>query len=254
MLVQKPGESMPQPRPPTRLIQTTLTYEGKSASFIWVEGGKKALGELLASRGTKTPVFRGDVKIPLNTDRSEVYMHWAARCIDDPFSTKNAPLDFSVVRNRELPWIEALLDSQQVVITQSPPTLTSFKLLAQKAGGVVVGAWLGYEVGSDLARAVGSPMLLFATVPAGMLVLSATAGISKGLETGLNQWLVERMTGAARRRRKLKPKRKTGPRKKLEGLTEPTRAKALSAYDGGKILTEDGRALTLEQGPKKNRR
>jgi hypothetical protein len=210
---------MPRALEPERLIQTTLAYEGKSASFIWAEGvSRRALKELFRS-----PLLRDqDVVSSAAREKHVSAVAWAAQCIDDPFNRRNAPLDPVDVWNGEVPWAGPLLDSKQVVITRSPPTLTSFKLLAHGASLVVVGVWLG----SELAHAAGVPLLTFVSVPAGMMVVGAASGIGKGLETGLSQWLVGKMTSARRTRQRLKPKPKAKRKTDNERLAELVRKRA----------------------------
>jgi hypothetical protein len=194
------------PEQPVRLIQTTLTYEGTAASFIWAEGvGRSALVDLVNTGLLRDPENALGVK---GARLTRFAMDWATRVIDDPFGTKNFVLD-----NQSPMWVAPLLESKSVIVTRSPPVPMSFKLLAQKAGGVIIGAWLGY----DAAFGAGAPSLVFLWVSTGMLVVGAAAGIAKGLETGLDRWLVERMTGA--KKPQPKPKAKRAPRKKAEGAT-----------------------------------
>jgi hypothetical protein len=192
------------PEQPVRLIQTTLTYEDKSASFIWAEGvGRSALVDLVNTGLLRDPENPPGVK---RARLTRVAMDWATRVIDDPFGTKNIVGD-----NQPPMWVAPLLESKSVIVTRSPPVQTSFKILAQRPNGLVIGAWVGVAA----AYGVGAPMLMFLTVPAGMLVCGATAAIVKGLDLGLPEWLSKKMREAP----KPKPKAKRAPRKKAEGLT-----------------------------------
>jgi len=200
------GESMPQPREPARLIQTTLTYDDKSVSFIWAEGvGRSALVDLVNTGLLRDPETPDGVK---RASLTRLAMDWATRVIDDPFRTKNFVGD-----NQPPMWVAPLLESKSVIVTRSPPVQTSFKILAQRPNGLVIGAWVGIAA----AYGVGAPMLMFLTVPAGMLVCGLTAAIVKCADLGLPEWLLKKMREAPKPEPKLKAKR--APRKKAEGMT-----------------------------------
>jgi hypothetical protein len=65
-----------------------------------------------------------------------------------------------------------------VPFENSPLSAESLGNLLTKAGGYGVGAYIGFITG-------GTTPLLFITVPAGMVICGAAAGIGRGLEEGL---------------------------------------------------------------------
>jgi hypothetical protein len=72
--------------------------------------------------------------------------------------------------------------NEAIIIENSPPEAITLRSLIARAPGVAIGTL----VGAAAARQY-SPMLMFLTVPAGILVCSSAIGISKALEKGLNQ-------------------------------------------------------------------
>jgi hypothetical protein len=76
--------------------------------------------------------------------------------------------------------IDFLLE-QTVVIEESPPEAVSLLNLIAHGTHLSIGSYLGY------ALAGGSIPLMFITVPAGIIVLGAAAGISNGLKNGLQK-------------------------------------------------------------------
>ena len=86
----------------------------------------------------------------------------------------------------------AFFEEPCIVIEQSPPELASLASLLKQGGGVAVGAFVGLHAASG-------PMLLV-TVPAGMLIVGAAAGIGSALEAGLRDLLLKFMQGEGRRR------------------------------------------------------
>jgi len=82
-----------------------------------------------------------------------------------------------------------------VVIENSPPEDVPFATLFKNASNVTIGSYVGLEAAS------GHPLLLFLTVPAGIIVVGAAIAVSKAIDNGLNK-SVERAT------KRLKPKQK----------------------------------------------
>ena len=183
---------------PGRFIQTTLLYEDKAASFVFVEGlDEVALAEL-DTHGLIRPVPFARIYARTSTGApggvllspSENAVSLAAELIDNPFPNDLRP--DAHVKISDIPgshkwqqWTGALLQSDSVIVCQSPPEQLSLQSLAKLASSVAMGAW----VGTQAASALGQPILMFLTVPAGMLIISAASGISKALENGLYDWL-----------------------------------------------------------------
>ena len=187
---------------PGRFIQTTLLYEGKAASFVFVEGlDEVALAELDAL-GLIRPVPFARIYAPTPAGftggvflaQIETAVGLAAELIDNPFpndlrSGARVHIDDIPGSDKWRQWTGALLQSESVIVTRSPPVQDSFQSLAKMASSVAMGAWVGTEV----ASALGQPILMFLTVPAGMLIISAASGISKALENGLYDWLSRKL-------------------------------------------------------------
>jgi hypothetical protein len=85
----------------------------------------------------------------------------------------NGDHDFLEVANK-------LVHAPVIPITQSPLNLSSLTEILKSGSGVGIGATVGFFVGW------GTPYLLV-TVPAGMLICGAAAGISKALDKGLER-------------------------------------------------------------------
>jgi hypothetical protein len=68
----------------------------------------------------------------------------------------------------------------------SPLELSSLKDIVVSGSGVAIGATLGFVV------AAGTPFLWF-TVPAGIVLCGGAVGLSKGLEKGIEAWLLKLM-------------------------------------------------------------
>jgi hypothetical protein len=83
--------------------------------------------------------------------------------------------------------IKSVLTEAVIVAEQSPPSLKSLFDFLKDASGVSIGAWVGIAA----AVGVGNPMLMFITVPAGMLIVGTAKGIATAIERGLVERLVE---------------------------------------------------------------
>jgi hypothetical protein len=92
-------------------------------------------------------------------------------------------------------FIEHLSYSPVIPVELSPLDLHSLGEVLTKGSGVAVGAWAG------VVASGGTPLILL-TVPAGMIIGGAAAGVGHALEEGLR----ERITGWIRTKRK-RPKR-----------------------------------------------
>jgi hypothetical protein len=79
-----------------------------------------------------------------------------------------------------------LMHNDVIVVEQSPPLLKDLLSLFKDARGVAIGAWVGMSV----ATAAGNPMLMFITVPAGMLIVATASGLGIALEQGLRDTLL----------------------------------------------------------------
>ncbi len=66
----------------------------------------------------------------------------------------------------------------------SPPFSFSLKVLLDKANTPL---WIGTFIGG--AAAWGHPVLLFVTVPGGIIVISSASGIGRAMDAGLNRAL-----------------------------------------------------------------
>jgi hypothetical protein len=85
------------------------------------------------------------------------------------------------IPNADRAFAEYLSFERLIPFEQSPLDSLSLDQIA-KASGVTIGAYIGFVV-------AGPTPLLFLTVPAGMIICGAAAGIGAGLQTGLRQRL-----------------------------------------------------------------
>jgi hypothetical protein len=94
---------------------------------------------------------------------------WLARLFEGDYET----IDYDL--------IQSVLQEDVIVLEQSPPSLKSLFSILKEASGVTIGAYIGMAT----AAAMGNPMLMFVTVPAGMLILGTTKAVASALEQGL---------------------------------------------------------------------
>jgi hypothetical protein len=116
-------------------------------------------------------------------------------------------------------YLEEIIEGEHIVVEHSPPSLESFGKLFGAGGAVAVGAYIGTSVSS------GS--LLFVTVPFGMIIVGAAAGISTALEAGLREKILEWL-----RRKKKKTPPKGGTKRQIlatEQSNEATKSQPRSA-------------------------
>jgi hypothetical protein len=85
---------------------------------------------------------------------------------------------------------QAITFTPVVPFEQSPLDLSSVTTILGKASGIGLGAYVGLVVGA------GTP-LIFLTVPTGMLLCGAAAGVAKALHDGLYERLVRIIRGTS---------------------------------------------------------
>lgn len=85
---------------------------------------------------------------------------------------------------------EQVAFSELIPFEQSPLNLESLAGLVTKATGVAMGAYAGFVLSA------GTP-LIFVTVPAGMIIFGAAAGVAKALEEGLRERLLNLLKGGS---------------------------------------------------------
>jgi hypothetical protein len=87
--------------------------------------------------------------------------------------------EFEDVNNPRI--VEYVLE-QTMVIEESPPKAVPLKSLIGTGSVLSIGAMVGYSVTPN-----GFPLLLFITVPMGMIVIGSAAGIALGMQNGLHE-------------------------------------------------------------------
>jgi hypothetical protein len=92
----------------------------------------------------------------------------------------------------QLQFAEYLTMARVIPFEQSPLDAESIGNLIAKTSGWGLGAYAGFVVGA------GTP-LVFVTVPAGMLIFGAAAGLAAGLEKGLRESVSERVAEFVRK-------------------------------------------------------
>lgn len=123
------------------------------------------------------------------------------------------------LRNKEI--VDYLL-RQEIIIERSPPETVSLMSLLSHGTHVGIGSLLGYTI------AGGDIPLMCLTVPAGVMVMGAAAGVSNGLKSGLQKTIeklfkVTKSAAPERRRRRI---RKDVVQGKITAKKEPPANKA----------------------------
>jgi len=105
---------------------------------------------------------------------------------DDPEIIKDQPqvLKEKLYGSKYFDFAEQLIFGKHVPFEHSPIELESLGNLVAKASGIGVGAYVGFVISGT------SPLLLL-TVPAGMVICGAAAGVSRALEDGLKEKLLK---------------------------------------------------------------
>lgn len=84
---------------------------------------------------------------------------------------------------------QALVSSEIIPFEKSPISPGSLIDIAKSGSGVGIGAALGFYVGVSIAN----PLLLFITVPAGMIICCAARGVGEAIEEVAKEVLKERL-------------------------------------------------------------
>jgi hypothetical protein len=83
----------------------------------------------------------------------------------------------------ENPGIVEFLRNADIVYENSPPLSLPLREIAKAGAPVVIGTFLGYNV------ADGNYLLMYVTIPGGIMVIGSAIGISRALENGLNKFI-----------------------------------------------------------------
>jgi hypothetical protein len=123
--------------------------------------------------------------------------------------------------NTDTDLVASFLNENVILIEQSLlPTLTNLASFLQKATGVAVGAC----VGMTAANTLGNRLLLFVTVPFGILIVGTASGVGSALELGLRDRLLKTLkikAKSAKKAAKTLPRVREKPeRTGLTGLSE----------------------------------
>jgi hypothetical protein len=111
-------------------------------------------------------------------------------------------LDDSGIPSGAMPIVKQLL-AEKVVIETSPPIAETLAHFLHNATSISLGVLLGTGLTHD-------PTVMMITIPAGMILMGAAMGITKGLERGL----AKRVEAAITKDGEDKPKPRTSSRKK----------------------------------------
>jgi hypothetical protein len=107
---------------------------------------------------------------------------------------KGRPIDAEVQDPRSLDFAKQVFEDSVIPITQSPLGLESLARLV-KLSTVGMGAAVGYMV-------VAYTPLLLITIPAGIIICGAAAGIGKALEEGLRKRMLDLLRKRPERKKK----------------------------------------------------
>jgi hypothetical protein len=124
--------------------------------------------------------FVKDFTRQVSRDREDILSQWQRG-----EEGQIAGFDPDLVRKHIL----SAFESPQVIIEHSPPTAETIMALLSKGSGVAIGAYLGFH------SIESAPLLLYATVPGGMLLCGTAAGIAEALQLGLRERLYRWLAG-----------------------------------------------------------
>jgi hypothetical protein len=113
----------------------------------------------------------------------------AAAAVDVPWQANDVEREIAL-------FVENVAFSRLIPVQSSPLDLQSLASVLTTGSGVAIGAWAG------VVASGGTPLILI-TVPVGMIIGGAAAGVGRALEAGLEEKL---RTWIRRRRRSWKPR------------------------------------------------
>jgi hypothetical protein len=118
--------------------------------------------------------------------------------------------------NTDTDLVASFLNENVILIEQSSlPVLTNLASFLQKATGVAIGACVGMAA----ANTLGNRLLLFVTVPFGILIVGTASGVGSALELGLRNRLLKTLKVKAKSaKRTAKPLPKSREKPKTGGL------------------------------------
>ena len=117
--------------------------------------------------------------------------------------------------NTDTDLVAFFLNENVILIEQSLslPSLTNLTSFLQKATGVAIGAC----VGMTAANTLGNRLLLFVTVPFGILIIGTASGVGSALELGLRDRLLKSLKVKAKSAKRTKTLRKTKEKPETSG-------------------------------------
>ena len=154
-----------------------LQNPGVAVAFFRVENNHGLLIKSIVtdpislSQGLEAPAWPGNAPTVIHLFLSSVL-----EGSDDFFQMPTEPL--RRVNNEHV--VNFILE-QPIVIEQSPPSAELLKGLFAKSASIVIGTFIGTTVAGE------NPLLMFLSIPAGIIVVGSAIGLSKGLESGLNK-------------------------------------------------------------------
>jgi hypothetical protein len=119
--------------------------------------------------------------------------------------------------NTDTDLVASFLNENVILVEQSLslPSLTNLTSFLQKATGVAIGAC----VGMTAADTLGNRLLLFVTVPFGILIIGTASGVGSALELGLRDRLLKSLKVKAKSaKRTAKTLRKVREKPETSGL------------------------------------
>ena len=145
--------------------------ESLGVSFCWFKvDASRGYGSSLENSINNIKAFRGFR--PVENDINLAIDAFIRNRGNNYYSPEN-----NEVMNYEL--VQEVL-SQKIVIERSPPTVEVFSELLKKTNSVALGAYIGST------GAVIHGIMLFVSVPAGIIVVGSAIGIANGLQNGLS--------------------------------------------------------------------
>ena len=166
-----------------RFIQTTIAVQrpDHAMSAIFVPTLKLADPQTLAPSLRDLLGIQDATALPPQLDPSEPFQYIDQSWLANKF--------FGTTDSDELDVLWILLNDDTIVVEHSPPIFASLASFLKGASGVAIGAYVG------IATGIPNPMLMFVTVPFGIIIVGAASGVGHALEQGLRDMIL-RLLGA----------------------------------------------------------